>query len=60
MDDWKRLCDDADSFQWPLDDPQYCLLLGHMGDFYECLMTKISEDEGQEEEDEAGWWKSAE
>jgi hypothetical protein len=64
--DLERLCDDEDSFQWPLDDPHYCLLLGHMRDYMKRLMAKLSEDEEQDEDeeeddsDEANWWKETE
>jgi hypothetical protein len=62
FNDWKRLCEDEESFQWPLNDPHYCLLLGHMRDYYKRFMAKLSgdEDQGEDEEDEADWWKSAE
>ena len=30
FNDWERLCDGEDSFQWPLDDPHYRLLLGDL------------------------------
>ena len=63
--DLERLYNDEDSFQWPLDDPHYCLILGLMRDYYERFMAKLSEDEDQDEgdqakEDEADWWKSTE
>ena len=60
--DLQHLCDDEDSFQWPLDDPHYCLLLGHMRDYYKRFMAKLSDDEEEDEdqEDQADWWKSAE
>src|SRR5262249_12824201 len=61
--DLERLYNNDDSFQWPLDDPHYCLILGLMRDYYERFMAKLSGDGGQDEEDredEADWWKSAE
>jgi hypothetical protein len=32
--DLQHLCDDENTLQWPLDDPHYCLMLGHMRDYY--------------------------
>jgi hypothetical protein len=55
--DLEGLYNNEDSFQWPLDDPHHCLLLGHMKDYYKRFMAKLSEDEDQDEdeEDEADW-----
>ena len=67
--DLQHLCDDEDIFQWPLDDPHYCLVLGLLKKYYDRLIAKLSEaeelseDEDQDEddeEDEADWWKSTE
>jgi hypothetical protein len=63
--DLEHLCEDEDSFQLPLDDPHYCLLLGHMRDCWKRFEAKLSDNEDQDEkdadeEDEADWWKSAE
>jgi hypothetical protein len=35
--DLERLYNNEDSFQWPLDDPHYCLILGLMRDCHERL-----------------------
>ena len=48
--DLERLYVDEDSFQWPLDDPHYCLLLGHMRDYLKRFKANCSEDEDQGEE----------
>jgi hypothetical protein len=62
--DLQRLMDDEDSFQWPLDDPHFCLLLGHMRDYHKRFLVKLSQDEDQDEEDDtpdsADWWKETE
>jgi hypothetical protein len=38
-----------DSFQWPLEDPHYCLLLGNVRDYYRRFKAKVSENEDQDE-----------
>ena len=55
--DLRHLCDDEDTFQWPLDDPHYCLVLGLLKKYYDRLIAKLSEDEDQDEdeEEEADW-----
>ena len=39
--DLRHLCDDEDTFQWPLDDPHYRLLLGLLKNYYDRLIAKL-------------------
>jgi hypothetical protein len=66
--DLQRLMDDEDSFQWPIEDPHYCLVLGLLRDYGKRFLAKLSQDEDQDEEDEdqdkegdepdpVDWWK---
>src|SRR5215472_8695860 len=50
--DLQHLCDDADTFQWPLDDPHYCLLLGLLKRYYDRLIAKLSENADQDQDDD--------
>ena len=58
--DIERLMDNEDSFQWPLSDPNYCLVLGVFRKFNEQFFANLAEEEDEDEEDEASSWKSAE
>jgi hypothetical protein len=60
LQDLERLIGDEDSFEWPLSDPQYCLVLGVYRKFYEKSLANLPEEEDEDEEDEADWRKSAE
>jgi hypothetical protein len=52
-----RLVKDEDAFEWPLDDPLYCFVLGVMRDYAKRALGKlVEEDDG--DDDEADWWKS--
>jgi hypothetical protein len=56
-EDMASLLKDEDAFEWPLDDPLYCFVLGVMRDYSKRALGKLlEEDDG--DDDEADWWKS--